>query len=76
MLQAPFPPQKGKREKKLVGYEFILLIGFSLTLSQEVTLHITVIVLACPDIPSFTLECISHHVINQTVFIPTENNFH
>ena len=39
-------------------------------MSKTVTLDITIIVLTGPDKPSLGLDHISHHIINQPVFIP------
>jgi hypothetical protein len=47
-----------------------------MTLSQEVTLHISIIILASPDIASFTLEGIGNHIINKTMFIPSKIQHH
>ena len=48
-------------ERETKGYQKKNLAS---TLSQEVALHISVIIFAGPDIPTVTLERICNHVIN------------
>jgi hypothetical protein len=40
------------------------------TLSKHVTLDISIIILAGPNIATITLQCICYHIINQPVLIP------
>jgi hypothetical protein len=40
------------------------------TLSKHVTLDISIIILAGPNIATITLQCIGYHIINQPVLIP------
>lgn len=47
----------------------------AIPLSQDVGLHITIVVLTGPYKPAFGLERLSHHVIDQTVFIPQIGTF-
>ena len=41
-----------------------------LTLSDNVRLNISVVVLASPDEASTGLEALGHHIVDQTVLIP------
>ena len=45
-------------------------LALALTLGNGVRLDISVIVFAGPHKASFTFECLSHHVIYQSVLIP------
>ena len=44
--------------------------GIKCTLSDDVGLHISVVVLASPHEASGRLECLSDHVVNQTMLVP------
>jgi hypothetical protein len=39
-------------------------------LSNQITLHISIIILASPNITTFTLKGIGHHIIDQPMFVP------
>lgn len=41
-----------------------------LTLSQDVRLHVTIVILASPHESSGRLQDLSHHVVNETVLVP------
>ena len=45
-----------------------------LTLRKEITLHITVIIFACPNIGTITLQIIGYHVINKPMLIPVHES--
>ena len=57
----------GGREKNVIFHDS--LIG-QLTLSDNVRLNISVVVLASPDEASTGLEALGHHIVDQTVLIP------
>mmetsp|Transcript_9039 Transcript_9039/g.18093 ORF Transcript_9039/g.18093 Transcript_9039/m.18093 type:complete len:275 (-) Transcript_9039:167-991(-) len=42
----------------------------TIALGNNVTLHITIVVLACPQDVAITLEYLSNHIVDQTVFVP------
>lgn len=46
------------------------LIGETLTLSQDVRLHVSVVVLAGPHESSGGLQDLGHHVVNKAVLVP------
>ena len=37
---------------------------------NSVRLHIYIVVLACPNKPSLSLQALCHHVVNETVLVP------
>lgn len=39
-------------------------------MGQSVALHITVVILAGPDVTAFALHHIGNHIVDQTVFVP------
>lgn len=43
---------------------------FFLYLSNDVGLHVSIIVLACPHKTAGTLDALCHHVVDQSVLIP------